>query len=54
MHVPVAAFVPVVGHVITITAATIAPGLVGREYRVVALLHKSLATAYRLGVEEIV
>ena len=54
VHVPVGAFVPVVGHVVTITAAALDAGLVGRQYRVVALLHKSLATAYRLAVEEVV
>jgi len=58
VHVPVpetsAGYKPVVGHVVTITAAALDAGLVGRKYRVVALLHKSLATAYRLGVEEIV
>ena len=54
VHVPVGAFVPVIGHVVTITAAALDAGLVGRKYRVVALLHKSLPTAYRLGVEEIV
>jgi len=54
VHVPVGAFVPEIDHVVTITAAAIDAGLVGRKYRVVALLHKSLATAYRLGVEEVV
>ena len=53
VHVPVAAFVPVVGHVVTITAAAQDAGLVGRQYRVVALLHKSLATAQRLAVEAV-
>lgn len=54
VHVPVGAFVPAVGQVITITAAALDAGLVGRAYRVVALLHKTAATAYRLGVEEVV
>jgi len=53
VHVPVGAFVPVVGHVVTITAAALDAGLVGRKYRVVALLHKTLATAQRLAVEEV-
>ena len=53
VHVPVAAFVPVVGHVVTITAAALDANLVGRQYRVVALLHKTLATAYRLAVEAV-
>jgi hypothetical protein len=39
---------------ITITTASMDPHLVGREYTVVALLHKSLATANRLAVDEIV
>lgn len=56
VHVPVARtetdYRPDEGHVVTITAAESDPHLVGREYRVVALLHKSHATAYRLGVEE--
>jgi len=55
VHVPVGAFVPVVGHVVTITAVDVHgdPNLVGRQYRVVALLHKSQPTAYRLGVEAV-
>ena len=53
VHVPVGAFVPVVGHVVTITAAALDAGLVGRQYRVVALLHKTLATAQRLAVEAV-
>ncbi len=39
---------------ITITAAALDAALVGRSYRVVALLHKSLATAHRVAVDEIV
>jgi len=53
VHVPVGAFVPVVDQVVTITAAALDAGLVGRKYRVVALLHKSLATSQRLTVEEV-
>lgn len=53
VHVPVGAFVPVVGQVVTLTAVPLDPLLVGRAFRVVALLHKSLATAYRLAVEEV-
>lgn len=52
-HVPVGSFEPQVGHVVTITAAALDPHLVGRVFRVVALLHKTAATAYRLGVEEV-
>jgi hypothetical protein len=54
VHVPVGSFSPEVGDVVEITAAALDANLVGRAYRVVALLHKSLATAYRLGVEEMV
>jgi len=53
-HFPVGAFVPAVGQVITITAAALDPLLIGRVFRVVALLHKSAATAYRLSIEETV
>lgn len=54
IHVPVGSFAPAVGQVITITAAALDPNLVGNVFRVVALLHKSASTAYRLGVEEVV
>lgn len=52
VHVPVASYVPHIGDVVTITAAALDPALVGRTYRVVALLHKSLATAYRLAITD--
>lgn len=52
VHVPVGAFVPGVGQVVTITTAALDPNLTGRAFRVVALLHKTAATAYRLSVEE--
>jgi hypothetical protein len=54
MHVPVGAFEPAVGQVAIITSAALDPSLVGREYRVTGLLHKSLASAYRLLVDEYV
>lgn len=54
VHVPVGSFAPEVGDVVEITASALDANLVGRKYRVVALLHKSMATAYRLGVEEMV
>lgn len=53
VDVPVGSFEPSVGDVVTITAATLDPYLVGRTFRVVALLHKTAATAYRLAVEEV-
>lgn len=39
---------------ITVTSAVLDAGLVGRSYRVVALLHKSFATSHRVAVDEIV
>ena len=39
---------------ITLDAATYDADLVGRQYRVVGLMNKSLGTARRLGVEELV
>ena len=53
VHVPVGSFEPEVGHVVTITAAALDSHLAGRSFRVVALLHKTASTAYRLGIEEV-
>lgn len=50
VHVPVGEYAPAVGDVVTIVSARLDPHLAGRKFRVVALLHKSLATAYRLAV----
>lgn len=52
-HVPVGSCDPHVGDVVTVVSASIDPRLAGRRYRVVALLHKTFPTAYRLGVEEL-
>lgn len=52
VHVPVGAWDVHVGDVVDVVTATLDPLLAGRRYRVVSLLHKSLPTAYRLGVEE--
>lgn len=52
VHIPVGSYAPKVGHVVEITTAALDPNLGGRRYRVVALLHKTMATAYRLGVRE--
>jgi len=52
LHIPVGSYQPAVGDVASITTAALDPNMVGRSYRVTALLHKTLATAYRLGVEE--
>lgn len=53
VDVPVGAYRPAVGDEVTMTAARFDANLVGRKYRVVALLHKTAATAYRLAVEEV-
>lgn len=50
VHVPVGEYAPAVGDVVTIVSARLDPHLAGRKFRVVALLHKSFATAYRLAV----
>ncbi len=52
VDVPVGSYKPEVGDVATITASVEDPYLVAREFHVVALLHKSLATAYRLAVTD--
>lgn len=52
VHIPVGSYAPAIGHVVEVSSAALDPNLTGRRYRVVALLHKTLATAYRLGVEE--
>ena len=53
VHVPVGSFAPRPGDVITITASATDANLVGRVYRVTAASLKSLATAYRIPVEEV-
>lgn len=50
VHVPVGGYAPAVGDVVTVVSSRLDPHLAGRQFRVVALLHKSLATAYRLAV----
>jgi hypothetical protein len=52
VDVPVGSYRPAVGDVVEIGTARLDPNLIGRRYRVVALLHKSYATAYRMAVEE--
>lgn len=52
LHVPVGSFRPEIGQFVVMTACALDPNLVGREFRVVALLHKTASTAYRLGIEE--
>lgn len=51
VHVPVGSYAPQIGDMVTVTVATLDPNLHG-PFRVVALLHKSLATAYRLAVTD--
>jgi hypothetical protein len=53
IHVPVGTDARV-DDTVTITASPLDPDLVGRKYTVVALLHKTFATANRLAVDEIV
>lgn len=53
VHIPVASCAPTVGMVVDVVASVHDANLTGRRFRVVALLHKSLSTAYRLGVEEV-
>lgn len=52
LHIPVGSYRPEIGDLATVDAAPLDPYLVGRALRVVALLHKSQATAYRLGVTD--
>jgi hypothetical protein len=52
VHIPVGAYHPHIGDVVTIGTCTLDPGLPGRVLRVVALLHKTYASAYRLAVTD--
>lgn len=52
--VPVGSFAPAVHQVVTMVTAALDPNLVGVKFSVVALLHKTAATAYRLSVKEAV
>lgn len=52
LHLPATVDIPV-GHLATITASVLDPNLVGRVFRVSAVLHKSMATANRLQVDEV-
>lgn len=53
VHLPISAAAVEVDDVLTITAATHDPQLVGRTFRVLAPNGKSFATARRLEVEEV-
>ncbi|MFV2143218.1 DUF6093 family protein [Isoptericola sp. G70] len=52
VHLPVGPFAPEVGDQIEVIASPLDPNLVGRLFLVRALMHKSAATAYRLGVDD--
>ena len=52
VHIPVGDFTPAINDVVTVTASALDANLVGRQFTVRSLLHKSAATAYRLGVED--
>jgi hypothetical protein len=54
VDIPVSAVGVLVNDEITLDVATYDVDLVGRQYRVVGLMNKSLGTARRLGVEELV
>jgi hypothetical protein len=53
LHLPMTAAAAVVDDVVVITAAASDPELVGRRFRVAALVHKTELTARRLIVEEV-
>lgn len=53
VHAPVGSFAARPGDVITITASGYDASLVGRVYRVTSANLKSLASAYRIPVEEV-
>ena len=53
VHIPVGAGPIQVDDRVTITSATADPGLAGRTYRIAGLMHKSMATAQRLLVDEV-
>lgn len=53
LSLPVAAGPALVGHVVTCVASALDPHMVGREFRVASLLHKTHATAQRVALEEV-
>lgn len=53
LHVPIGAGEVRVGDTAAVISAVNDPGLLNRTYRVAGLLHKSMATAQRLLVDEI-
>lgn len=54
VHVPVSTVGIQANDEVLVTASVHDPDLINRSYRVVALMNKSMATARRLGVEEMV
>jgi hypothetical protein len=53
IDLPAGSAAVIVGDVVDVTASVNDPALVGRRFRVIELLHKSFASAQRLGVEEV-
>lgn len=53
LHLPMAAPAAAVDDVWTCTASELDPQLVGKRFRVVSLIHKSMMTARRIAVEEL-
>jgi hypothetical protein len=52
VHLPVGAYAPHVRDDVEVTTSLLDPHLAGRHVTVTALLHKSMATAYRLAVTD--
>lgn len=52
VDVPVGEYAPEEGDVVTIVATALDPNMVGRTYRVLAPMHKTAATAYRMAVTD--
>ena len=53
LHLPVGSYYPNVGDHVVVTATKFDPHLNGNEYRITAPYFKSMATAYRMHIEEI-
>lgn len=53
VHLPISTSAVQIGDRIEVTAAVVDPQLAGRHYEVTGTMHKSLATAQRLLVEEV-
>ena len=53
LHIPVASYYPNVGDHVVIVSTVFDPHLNGNEYRITAPYFKTMATAYRMHIEEI-